>query len=56
MKKIETDVIGETYGEGSDNHVDNKRLIDVNAQVRYHDVEIIGEELRAAMAAMKAIY
>lgn len=56
MKKIETDVIGETYGEGSDAHVDNKQLIDVNAKIRYHDVEIIGEELRGAMAAMKAIF
>ena len=55
MKKIDLDVIGETCGEGYDNHVDNKYLIDVNAKIRYHDVEIIGEELRAAMAAMKAI-
>ncbi|HKJ41676.1 MAG TPA: ketol-acid reductoisomerase [Sunxiuqinia sp.] len=56
MKKIEPDVIGETYGEGSDNHVDNRQLIDVNAKIRYHEVEIIGEELREAMAAMKAIF
>ena len=56
MTKIEADVIGETYGEGYNNHVDNKQLIEVNAQIRYHDIEIVGEELRAAMAAMKAIY
>jgi ketol-acid reductoisomerase len=55
MSKIDVDVIGETYAEGFDNHVDNKKLIEVNAQIRYHEVELIGEELREAMAAMKAI-
>lgn len=55
MKTIDVDVIGETYGEGYDNHVDNKLLIEVNAAIRYHEVEIIGEELRSAMEAMKAI-
>lgn len=56
MKKIEADVIGETYGEGFDNHVDNRQLIEVNAKIRYHDVEIVGEELREAMAAMKSLF
>ncbi len=55
MKTIDVDVIGETYGEGYDNHVDNKLLIEVNAAIRYHEVEIIGEELRSAMEAMKSI-
>jgi len=55
MKTIETDVIGETYGEGSDNGVDNKQLIAVNEIIRFHPVEIIGYELRESMTAMKKI-
>jgi len=55
MKKIETNVIGKNFNEGIDAHVDNRELIEVNDQVRYHDVEIIGAELREAMGAMKSI-
>ena len=35
MKTIDTDVIGETYGEGYDNGVDNKQLIAVNEIIRF---------------------
>ncbi len=55
IKNIETDVIGETYGEGSDNGVDNKQLIAVNEIIRFHPVEIVGYELRESMTAMKKI-
>ena len=55
MKKIDTDVIGKDFNAGKDNHVDNITLVKVNELIRYHDVEICGEELRAAMTAMKAI-
>ncbi len=55
MKKIDTNVIGKNFNEGKDGHVDNKELIDINDEVRYHDVEIIGAELREAMGAMKSI-
>ena len=55
MKNIETDVIGETYGEGYDNGVDNKQLIAVNEIIRFHPVEIVGYELRESMTAMKKI-
>ena len=55
MSKIDTDVIGKPYGAGKGNGVDNKQLISVNEIIRYHDVEIIGEELRAEMTAMKSI-
>jgi ketol-acid reductoisomerase len=55
MSKIDTNVIGKNYNAGIDAHVDNKELIQVNAAIRYHEVEIIGEELREAMDAMKAI-
>ena len=55
MTKINTDVIGKPYGAGKGNGVDNKQLISVNEIIRYHDVELIGEELRAEMTAMKTI-
>ncbi|OFX63282.1 MAG: ketol-acid reductoisomerase [Bacteroidetes bacterium GWB2_41_8] len=55
MSKIDTDVIGKPYGAGRGNGVDNKQLISVNEIIRYHDVEVIGEELRAEMTAMKSI-
>ena len=37
------------------NSVDNKTLIAVNAEIRNHPVELIGEELRGYMTGMKAI-
>jgi ketol-acid reductoisomerase len=55
MKKIDTKVIGKNFNEGIDNHVDNIELIKINEQIRYHEVELIGEELREAMEAMEAI-
>ena len=53
MSKIDTDVIG--AGMGGDNGVDNQELIAVNHAIRTHPVEIIGEELRGYMTAMKRI-
>ena len=55
MKKIDTTVIGKSFNEGLDAHVENKELIEVNEAIRFHDVEIIGAELREAMGAMKSI-
>ncbi|MDX8340095.1 ketol-acid reductoisomerase [Draconibacterium sp. IB214405] len=55
MTKVETNIIGTNFNEGKDGHVDNKELIEINDEVRYHDVEIIGAELREAMEAMKSI-
>jgi ketol-acid reductoisomerase len=55
MSKIDTDVIGKPYGAGKGNGVDNKQLISVNEIIRYHDIEVIGEELRAEMTAMKKV-
>lgn len=55
MKKIDTNVIGKDFNEGKDGHVDNKELIEINDEIRYSDVEIIGAELREAMEAMEAI-
>ena len=55
MTKIDTDVIGKSYAAGKGNGVDNKQLISVNEIIRYHPVELIGEELREEMTAMKSI-
>lgn len=55
MKKIETNVIGKNFNTGKDAHVDNRELIEINEEIRYHDVEIVGAELREAMSAMKSI-
>ena len=55
MTKIDTNVIGKNFNDGIDAGVDNKELIEINDKIRYHEVEIIGEELREAMEAMEAI-
>lgn len=55
MKKIDSDVIGKPFNAGKDNHTDNMELIEINDEIRYHDIEIVGAELRDAMTAMKAI-
>lgn len=55
MKKIDTDVIGKKYGEGKDNGVDNKELIEINEAIRFHEIELIGYDLRESMTAMTKI-
>ncbi len=55
MKGVETNIIGKNYNDGIDNGVDNRTLIDVNQEIRFHDIEIVGAELRQAMTDMKAI-
>jgi ketol-acid reductoisomerase len=55
MSRINTDVIGKPYAADKGNGVDNKQLISVNEIIRYHPVEMIGEELREEMTAMKKI-
>ncbi|MHA7059772.1 ketol-acid reductoisomerase [Aquimarina sp. M1] len=55
MKKIDTDVIGTAYDEGKSNGVDNAKLIEVNAALRNHPIEVVGARLRASMTAMKPI-
>jgi ketol-acid reductoisomerase len=46
MSKIDTNVIGKNFNEGKDAHVDNYELIAINEEIRYHEVEIVGAELR----------
>ena len=54
MNKIDTEVIGKGL-ETSDNGVDNLTLVEVNTAIRYHEVEIVGEQLRSAMDGMKSL-
>lgn len=54
MKKIDVDVIGKGL-DVKDNGVDNIELIKANETIRYTGVEMIGEELRSYMGAMKPI-
>jgi len=55
MSKIDANVIGKNFNEGKSNQVSNKELIAINDAIRFHDIEIIGAELREAMEAMKPI-
>ncbi|WP_298555949.1 ketol-acid reductoisomerase [uncultured Algibacter sp.] len=55
MKNIKTDVIGKPYAVDNGNGVDNAKLIEVNAALRNHPVEKVGEFLRSSMTAMKPI-
>jgi ketol-acid reductoisomerase len=54
MKDQDTDVIGRGLGL-NDSSVDNQRLIEVNADIRSHSVEQIGQVLRGYMGAMQRI-
>jgi len=55
MAKLDLSVIGKNFNEGKTNHVDNRELIAINEDIRFHDIELIGAELREAMDAMKPI-
>ncbi len=54
MSRIDTDVIGRGLKLDNDG-VDNQQLIEVNASIRSHPVEDIGQTLRGYMSAMKKI-
>ncbi|WP_010521534.1 ketol-acid reductoisomerase [Aquimarina agarivorans] len=55
MAKVSTDVIGKPYAKDNGAGVSNAELLKVNDIVRNHPIEIVGEELREAMTAMKPI-
>ncbi|GAA4234559.1 ketol-acid reductoisomerase [Postechiella marina] len=55
MKTIDTSVIGKPYAKDNGAGVDNAKLIEVNAALRNHPVEEVGEFLRTAMTSMKPI-
>jgi len=54
MGSVDTDVIGKGL-DIKDNSVDNQTLVQINAEIRGHLIEEVGQELRAAMSGMKAI-
>ena len=54
MSRVDTDVIGRGL-DLDDSCVDNQQLIEVNASIRRHPVERIGQTLRGYMSAMKRI-
>ena len=54
VKNVPSNYVGRPFNDGS-NGVDNKELIAVNAAIREHPVEDIGEYLRASMTAMTKI-
>ncbi len=54
MPSITTELLGAGLSDSS-NSVDNMELVRVNREIREHDVEWIGEELRGYMTDMKRI-
>lgn len=54
MTKIKSDVIGKGL-DASDTGVDNETLVEINAALRSHSVEVVGAKLRGFMTGMKAI-
>ena len=54
MAGVSTDVIGKGLSV-KDNEVSNTELVNVNAEIRNHPIEVVGRKLRLYMTAMKAI-
>ena len=55
FKSIDSDVIGSNTISNNSNSIDNKKLIEVNDSIRFHSIEIIGDELRQHMTSMKKV-
>jgi ketol-acid reductoisomerase len=53
FKKIDKNVIGSNSLSNDSNSIDNKKLIEINDSIRFHSIEIIGDELRQHMTSMK---
>ena len=54
MGKVGTDIIGAGL-KVKDNNVDDRELIAVNAAIRNHAIEKIGQSLRGHMIDMKKV-
>jgi ketol-acid reductoisomerase len=54
MAKVDVDIIGKGI-DFKDTAVSNAELVKVNAEIRNHPVEKIGQILRSYMTSMKAI-
>ena len=53
FRKLKSDVIGSDQMSNASNSIDNERLIEINESIRFHSIEIIGDELRQHMTSMK---
>ena len=53
FKKLDSDVIGSDQMSNASNSIDNEKLIEINDSIRFHSIEIIGDELRQHMTSMK---
>ena len=53
FKKLDSDVIGSDQMSNASNSIDNEKLIEINDSIRFHSIEIIGDELRQHMTLMK---
>lgn len=54
VKNASSTLIGRPFNDGT-NGVDNRKLVEVNASIRNHPIEEIGEYLRESMTAMTKI-
>ena len=54
MPKLHADVIGKGL-DANDSSVSNQVLVQVNAEIRNHPIEVVGRKLRAYMTGMKAV-
>ncbi|HWK54321.1 MAG TPA: ketol-acid reductoisomerase [Hyphomicrobiales bacterium] len=54
MASVDTDIIGKGLNV-KDNNVDDRELIAVNAAIRHHPIELIGQQLRSHMTDMKKV-
>merc|ERR1719240_903256 len=54
MSKVDPTTIGAKFNNG-DNGVDNAKLVNVNAAIRAHPVEVVGRELRGYLSDMESI-
>ncbi|MEK9755608.1 MAG: ketol-acid reductoisomerase [Bacteroidota bacterium] len=53
FSKVDENVIGTNSFSLGSNSIDNKKLIEINESIRFHSIEIIGDELRQHMTSMK---
>ena len=53
FKNVDSNIIGSNEVANDSNSVDNKILIEINDSIRFHSIEIIGDELRQHMTSMK---
>ena len=53
FKKLDSDIIGSNQMSNASKLIDNEKLIEINDSIRFHSIEIIGDELRQHMTSMK---